>query len=49
MKKEKDFYKKPDISVTSLFAESIVCYSNYGAQISATKEEEDSKDWNEIN
>lgn len=49
MRKEKEFYQKPDLSATCLFAESIVCNSNLGTLIIATEEEEDSEAWPAIN
>lgn len=49
MIKDKKYYQSPDVSVTRLCAESIVCLSNLGAYIVVTEEKEDEGgDWTPI-
>ena len=48
MKKEKEFYLTPNLSVVHLSAVSFVCASQFGG-IAATEEEADSTEWSSIN
>lgn len=48
MKKEKEAYLTPELSVSVLYTESFVCLSNLGS-IVATEEEEDTNEWPSVN